>query len=58
MFRSTATVKADAARKVFGVRGEGVRWAILDSGIDASHLAFRRRPRAANQGAGGPRARG
>lgn len=43
MFHSTATVKADAARKVFGVRGEGVRWAILDSGIDASHLAFRRR---------------
>lgn len=43
MFHSTATVKADAARKVFGVRGQGVRWAVLDSGIDARHLAFRRR---------------
>ncbi len=43
MFHSTATVKADAARKVFEVRGSGVRWAILDSGIDATHLAFRRR---------------
>ncbi len=43
MFRSTAVVKADAARKVFGVRGAGVRWAVVDSGIDATHLAFRRR---------------
>lgn len=43
MFRSTALVKADAARKLFGVRGAGIRWAILDSGIDATHLAFRRR---------------
>ena len=43
MFYSTAVVKADAARKVFGVRGAGVRWAIIDSGIDATHLAFRRR---------------
>lgn len=43
MFRSTATVKADAARQVFGVRGAGVRWAVVDSGIDARHLAFRTR---------------
>jgi serine protease AprX len=43
MLRSTAVVKADAARKLFGVRGAGVRWAVLDSGIDATHLAFRRR---------------
>jgi len=43
MFHSTTTVKADAARKVFEVRGAGVRWALLDSGIDATHLAFRRR---------------
>lgn len=43
MFHSTATVKADAARKVFGVRGAGVRWAVVDSGVDAAHLAFRRR---------------
>jgi len=43
MFHSTTVVKADAARKVFGVRGAGVRWAIVDSGVDATHLAFRRR---------------
>jgi len=43
MFHSTTTVKADAARKVFEVRGAGVRWALLDSGVDATHLAFRRR---------------
>ncbi|MBK8254242.1 MAG: S8 family peptidase [Polyangiaceae bacterium] len=43
MVRSTATVKADAARKVFGITGAGVRWAVIDSGIDAHHLAFRRR---------------
>jgi len=43
MFRSTATVKADAARQVFGVRGAKIRWAVVDSGIDATHPAFRRR---------------
>lgn len=43
MFRSTATVKADAARKVFGVTGAGIRWAVVDSGIDARHVAFRKR---------------
>ena len=45
IFRSTATVKADAARAVFGVTGRGVRWAVVDSGVDARHLAFRRRDR-------------
>lgn len=43
MHRSTATVKADAARKVFGIGGQDVRWAVVDSGIDARHHAFRRR---------------
>lgn len=43
MTRSTATVKADAARKVFGIGGQDVRWAVVDSGIDAKHHAFRRR---------------
>lgn len=43
MMRSTATVKADAARKVFGIGGQDVRWAVVDSGIDARHHAFRRR---------------
>ncbi len=43
MRESTATVKADAARKVFGVSGRGIRWAVLDTGIDATHIAFQRR---------------
>lgn len=43
MRESTATVKADAARKLFGVTGRGIRWAIIDTGIDATHLAFQRR---------------
>jgi subtilisin family serine protease len=40
---STASVKADASSRVFSVRGRGIRWAIIDSGIDAQHVAFRRR---------------
>lgn len=43
MRESTATVKADAARKVFGVSGRGIRWAVLDTGIDATHIAFQKR---------------
>lgn len=45
MIRSTATIKSDAARRVFNVTGLGVRWAIVDSGVDARHLSFRRRDR-------------
>ena len=40
---SVATTKADAARRVFGVRGRQITWAVIDSGIDATHTAFRRR---------------
>ena len=43
IYRSVPTVKADAARTVFDVKGEDITWAILDSGIDATHLAFRKR---------------
>ena len=43
MRRSMPTIKADAARRVFDVTGKGIRWAVLDSGIDATHVAFRRR---------------
>lgn len=37
---SRRTVKADAAVRVFETGGAGVRWAIIDSGIDARHPAF------------------
>ena len=40
---SGPAVKADAARRVFEVSGHGITWAILDSGIDALHVAFRKR---------------
>ncbi len=40
---STVAVKADAAQRVFRGSGKGQKWAILDSGIDARHMAFRKR---------------
>jgi len=43
VYESAAAVKADAAHRVFEVKGEGVRWAVVDSGIDARHIAFRKR---------------
>jgi serine protease AprX len=39
--RSVATVKADAAQRAFAAEGEGVVWAVLDSGIDKGHPHFR-----------------
>lgn len=41
-YRSRQTIKVDAAIRVFDVGGKGVRWAIIDSGIDARHPAFAR----------------
>lgn len=38
---SALTVKADAARRLFDVSCEKITWAILDSGIDTNHTAFR-----------------
>ena len=43
LYDSLAAVKADATRRVFGVGGEAIRWAVVDSGIDARHVAFRKR---------------
>jgi serine protease AprX len=39
--RSVPAVKADAARTLFKVNCEEIRWAVLDSGIDGTHPAFR-----------------
>ncbi|MGH9003400.1 MAG: S8 family peptidase, partial [Acidimicrobiia bacterium] len=39
---SCAAVKADAARRSYAAGGRGITWAVLDSGIDASHRHFRR----------------
>jgi serine protease AprX len=38
--RSVATVKADAARSSFSAFGRDVVWAVMDSGIDATHPHF------------------
>jgi hypothetical protein len=41
--RSVLAVKADAALRLFAVRCGHLAWAVLDSGVDASHPAFRLR---------------
>jgi subtilisin family serine protease len=38
--KSISTVKADAARASFNALGDGIVWAVMDSGIDASHPHF------------------
>lgn len=38
--RSVATVKADAAVRAYEASGEGIVWAVLDSGVDARHPHF------------------
>lgn len=37
---SVATLKADAARSSFGASGQGIVWAVIDSGIQANHPHF------------------
>lgn len=41
MGRSVETVKADAARRVFQTSARHLTWAVIDSGIDGAHPAFR-----------------
>lgn len=38
--RSYSTVKADAALRSFMASGEGIVWAVMDSGVDAGHRHF------------------
>ncbi len=38
---SVETIKADAAQRVFDVDCRSLTWAVIDSGIDAAHPAFR-----------------
>ncbi|MEU7601104.1 S8 family peptidase [Streptomyces sp. NPDC041003] len=38
--RSAPTVKANAAWRSYDARGHGIVWAVIDSGIDASHPHF------------------
>ena len=43
IWRSRVTVKADAATRLFSLSCRTLTWAVLDSGIDATHPAFARR---------------
>lgn len=38
--RTVSTVKADAAQRSYAATGEGIVWAVVDSGIDRSHAHF------------------
>lgn len=38
--KSVITVKADAARNAFAALGNGIYWAVMDSGIDGTHPQF------------------
>lgn len=40
--RSVATIKGDAALRSFAAAGEKITWAVIDSGVDASHPHFGR----------------
>lgn len=40
LFESRATVKADAAKRVFDINTKGIVVAVIDGGIDATHPAF------------------
>jgi serine protease AprX len=46
---SVQATKADAGRRLFDVDGSGIAWAVIDTGIDARHSAFRRWNRAENK---------
>jgi subtilisin family serine protease len=43
MNESVVAIEAGAARTAFGVTGDGVRVAVLDSGVDANHPALQNR---------------
>jgi serine protease AprX len=43
LFESRMTVKADAAHRVFDISTEGIAFAVIDGGIDATHHAFLKR---------------
>ena len=38
---SVPATKADAGRRLFDIDGSGITWAVLDTGIDITHKAFR-----------------
>lgn len=51
VWSSTRTVKADAARLLFSLSCDKLAWAVLDTGVDATHPAFRLPSKRSNRGA-------
>lgn len=41
LFKSVKATKADAARRLFDIDTSRITWAVLDTGIDATHEAFK-----------------
>ncbi len=41
-YRSASTIRADAARRVYDATGRGIVVAVIDSGVDATHVHFQR----------------
>jgi serine protease AprX len=54
LWKSTAAIKSDAAKNLFKISCRHITWAIVDSGIDASHPAFFRRMGAESSAAAEP----
>ena len=44
VFDSRKTVKADAAERVFDIATDGITFAVIDGGVDATHPAFHKPP--------------
>lgn len=42
VYDSRRTIKADAAAMAFGANGDGIVWAVMDTGIDAAHPHWRK----------------
>ena len=49
IFQSAATVQARTANVGYGARGQGIAWAVLDTGIWADHPHFQRHANVATQ---------
>jgi serine protease AprX len=58
IYKSSVAVKADAVARLFNVDSSHLTWAVIDSGIDAEHYAFRKRPKPEEDADGRPAAKG
>lgn len=43
LYKSVPATKADASRRLFDIDGSQIAWAVLDTGIDARHIAFQKK---------------